>query len=69
MSHAIIKCGGCWAWENAIYTGCMFTPTLPNNKECPCVECVVKIMCDENSRKTCTPFSDYLKEAEPIIYG
>lgn len=63
------KCTGCYIWENIIlYSSCMFTPTLPGNTTCPCVECIVKSMCDREKRIECDPFDDYLKRAEPILY-
>ena len=67
-----IECKGCNIWEGARYTGCMFTPTVYEEVDveinCPCINCVVKIMCTEEQHKTCVPFDDYLKVAERIIY-
>jgi len=62
------KCSGCYIWEVALYVGCMFTPAISNNIECPCVECIVKSMCDIHSRVSCSRFNEYLTLAERIIY-
>jgi len=54
-------CKGCLAHQDiGWYFECILEPTI-NNKQCPCLTCVVKVVCEKDDTE-CQMYSDYAIE-------
>ena len=52
----INECMGCGGWNGDKMGDCQIVPVLKNGSECPCLICLVKIICD----KPCPDFLTYI---------
>ena len=54
------KCSGCLNFASKRSITCLMTIDYKYTKYCPCINCIVKMICDEN----CYKFEEFLKKVK-----